>query len=279
MGETSYRKAWERLSDAQRKDFDDRLTAWKAAAPQIVENFEREHFLPDAEMMELMKFIIREGIPVGDTIITKLQEELIYTKLQLKGGEIRVSPKRIGFVIPEIEYKKFLYKTYYAPNSPDKKEMENFLTKLLLGVKENKENLDFLIKDGRCLHWVTWDKNKGEDPFLWKSDDTTCQDVQIALGLDKKRYAHSKLLLFCVDVAKLKNKGIQLLFRPTFCDAGFGENFRPAPMGFEDHGFTWPFGKQPYSETDHRKKGQPEAVARSEYITLNVIDEIIPLDK
>jgi hypothetical protein len=106
--------------------------------------------------------------------------------------------------------------------------------------------------------------------------DNTCREVQIALRLDKY-YAHN-VFLFLVDVTKLKDRGSHLFFRPTFCDADLGENFRPTPVDFIAHGLTWPLGEK-YLEKEHPQKGRPEAVVRSEHIVLGKIEKVILLEK
>jgi hypothetical protein len=280
MGETSYNKAWERLSDAQRKDFDDRLAAWKVAAPQIVENFEREHFLPAAEMKELMEFIIGEGIPVGDEKqVEKIRDKL--RDLQLKGGEIEVSPKWIGFAYPKDKYRNSLLKGYEYLFG--KKRIDEFF-KDIWDNWDNKKSLNKVKKEysefldctiSLFLQWVTWD-NKRNNPFSFMRAKT-CQEVRDALGLDEENYAHN-VFLFFVKVTKLKDRGSQLFFRPTFCDAYLGENFRPTPVNFVAHGLTWPLGEK-YSEKEHPTKGRPEAVVRSEHIVLGKIEKVLLLEK
>jgi hypothetical protein len=287
MEEFSYRKALTLLSADGRTTFGERLAEWRRASPQIAENFEREHFLPAEEMKELMEFIIREGAPVGDEQ-KMLRNELIYPPkgdLQLKGGEIKFPPKlkRIGFAIPEKKYKEFLLQEYGGEFSHEEDEVDKFLKTLLSGEKD-EDCIHYLFRAGHILLWVTWG-NKGDNPFPFlpssdneypDSDQSACWEVRVALALGKEY--ESRVLLFFADFEKIKDKGGKF-FRPTFCDADFGEHFRPAPLGFNDHGLTWPLGKKDYEEKEHKKEGRPEAVVRSEHIVLDMTEKVILLNQ
>jgi hypothetical protein len=290
MEETSYKKARKLFSEEEQNKFAARLIEWEKVNPQIAENFDREHFLPENEMRELMDFILQKGIPVGDKK-TDLQNKWIYSGngLQLKGGEIKVSPKRIGFAIPEDKYIDILQKQNYRKfGKPE--QIDEFFTDIQSSdavtiIKEKYADCKAItFKDEKCLLWITWD-NHGDNPFpfLHSSDNeypdrykSTCQEVRIALALDKSY--KPDVLLFFVDVDKLDNQDAQVLFRPTFCDADFGEDFRPTPINFIDHGLTWQLG-EPYSEEDHPKKGRPEAVVRSRNVILGIIERMILLNK
>ncbi|MDR1089642.1 MAG: hypothetical protein LBL79_01090 [Prevotella sp.] len=282
MEETSYRKSLELLSDDEKATLLAKLCEWEKASPQIADNFKREHFLPEEQMMELMYFIVNEGVPIDNKKIHL--RNLMRADYQLKGKEIRVSPERVGFAISEEAYKNFIIKEYFgkgiaidssvARNKEDVIALafKDFFDKLQKGDIDEIEP-DCLFKEENKLVWVTWDNNN-DDPFSFNQSDT-CLGIQTALGLDEK-YTGPKILLFIVNVDKLKKEDI--FFRPTFCDADFGENFRPTPVDFNDHGLTWPLGEA-YSEEEHSKKGRPEAVVQSKYLVLSVIEKMIILDK
>jgi hypothetical protein len=296
MGETSYKKALHLLSADKHKQemFKEKLTEWRKVSPQIVENFEREHFLPEEEMKELMKFIIDNGAPIDKSESKKDMRNKIYANYQLKGGKIEVSLKRVGFAIPKARYTEFLIKQDYKRFGNDN-QISDFLENIQKpDAKTNIEELysdclNYIFKEKEFLLWVTWD-DKGDNlfPFLPSTDDnkypdpdkSTRQKVKETLGLvyDKKEDNESEMLLFFVDVDTLEDNGSPLFFRPTFCDADFVEFFRPTPIDFNKHGLTWPVGKS-YSDEEHPKKGRPEAVVRSKHIVLGTIDRMILLNR
>jgi hypothetical protein len=115
--EISYEQVLRDLPEDDRKTFRKMLVEWKDKSPQIAENFEREHFLPKEEMRKLMEYIVSKGLPVGKKQIKKLEDELLHPNLQLMGDEIKVSPKRIGFAIPEQKYREALKKQYENQNN------------------------------------------------------------------------------------------------------------------------------------------------------------------
>jgi hypothetical protein len=198
---------------------------------------------------------------------------------QLKGGNIEVSPEWIGFAIPEENYKDYLTRQFNKEIDKKigllkNKNVEDIFTRLDSGVIEKQYHDCIFHKEKEYLRWVTWDNDMKDEPFPFMKNNT-CREVQAALGLDE-RYTHNVRLVF-INVVKLNNKVTRLLFRPTFCDADFGENFRPAPLGFDKHGLSWPLGEK-YSEEEHLKRGRPEAVVQNKHIVLGATEKMILLE-
>ncbi|MDR1407254.1 MAG: hypothetical protein LBJ23_04310 [Tannerella sp.] len=247
------------------------MEEWEGKSPRIADNFRREHFLPETQMVALMCCIIENGVPVyneKDATLKRMRGN------QLKGGEIKVSPKWVGFAIPEKVYKNYLIVHHHDELGLDDDEFEKMFDRLVEGEKY-EELLDSLFKPEDYLLWVTWD-NDGDNPFPSQMSESR-EKVRNVLGLDKI-YIEQNVLLFFVDVDKLKKRNGNL-FRPTFCDADLGEHFCPAPVGFISHGITWPLNlnREKYSEEEHLKKGRPEAVMRSKFLALNTVEKMIRL--
>ncbi|MDR2469156.1 MAG: hypothetical protein LBD27_01580 [Tannerella sp.] len=275
MAKTSFDKAYDSLNRDEQHDIEKIMEQWP---PRIAENFRREHFLPVLEMKELMRFMIaNKDMSYAD--MQKKMRRLFYTDFQLQGKPVQTSPRRVGFAIPAEVYKKHLRKKYFGLFLYDEVELKTFVDgiKNIDTVKEKfKDDLDSTLKE--YLIWVTWEvKEDFEDnPFYFDNSDT-CEGVQMALALDEI-YKTPNVILFIVDAGKLNRDA---LVRPTFCDADFGNKFRPAPIRFTAHGYTYPLSEPPlpYSEEKHLKEGRPEAVIRSEHIVLSKIKEVILLNK
>jgi hypothetical protein len=281
MEETSYGKSMELLSEDEKATLLAKMDEWEKASPQIANNFKREHFLPEKQMRELMCFIVNEGVPIGSK--KGDMQDKIYADYQLKGGEIKVSPspKRVGFAVPKESYINFLLRKYRTAMGSDRIVAERYLNRLLKDGVIGEKILGCLFNEENFLIWVTWDKNNEDNPFSFLtsanenpvSNRSPWRQVQVALGLDEEKYAGQHILLFFADSNKLEKRDDKL-FRPTFCDADFGQNFRPTPVDFNDHGLTWPLGEA-YSEEEHPKKGRPEAVVRSKHIAMKTIEKMV----
>jgi hypothetical protein len=283
--ETSYSEAFGKLTKEGKVILQQVMDTWD---PRIKENFQREHFLSAKQMETFMCSIIdmvvkTNGMPDREDMKMYIRHELIYKNYQLKGGKIEDEPypHTVGFAMPLKHFKDFLSGKYINDYAGEVEEVNQIFQELEdTGVFYYPADLtDCPFKKEKCLIWVTWERNKAHaaDPFYFSKSDT-CREIKEILGLDDDR-AIPPLLLFIVDARELTAQGVDLS-KPTFCDADFGEKFRPTPLDFTLHGLTWPFSPtDSYSEKKHREKGRPEAVIQSRHMVLSKIKKVKLLNK
>lgn len=250
---------------------------WKSK--RVVENFKDEHFLSVDHMEELMLFIILRKDKVFDAIKTEMRT-LIYNKYQLQGESIKQTPypETVGFAISVNEYKDFLMRSYGQDwFDSDENEVEKFIINYSQGIYDDSYS-DFLFKNDFKIVWMTWEKTSDvHNPFYFMKYNKS-EEVTVTLGLDN-RYFKPPLLLFLVDVTKVNELDFKM-YRPTFCDSDFYENFKPPPLDFKDHGLTQPLvGTISDNGNSYNPERRPETVVRSQYVKLDKVKKVIYLNR
>jgi len=279
----SYQVAYQNLESENQVILDAKILEWEKSygwkSERVVENFKKEHFLPADKMEKLMRFIIEREDSEFDLIKDELRL-LIYNSYQLQGASIAQNPypKTVGFATAFNEYKDFLMRFYgKLLFDEDENEVEKFIIDYTQGIQDEMYS-ECLFKHDFKLIWMTWDIEKNaSNPFCFMQFNKS-EEVTVTLGLDD-RYFKPPLLLFYLDIDKIIEPNF-VMYRPTFCDSDFYENFKPTPLDFKQHGLTYPL-KIRIEENDkfytpHRR---PETVVRSKFIKLDRIEKVIYLPK
>lgn len=268
---SSYSIAYNKLSLADKEVLEEKILEWQDSngnrSLKVVENFKNEHFLNPNIMLEIMYFIIQRRYKPIKHILDELRT-LIYNQYILKGGKINSTDYAniTGFAIPGEVYKNYLMKAYKKYFNRDNRKLSKYISQLKDGVKDD-EISGFLFKEEYKLIWMTWDDSniKGNPwSFLQTS---TIDEIRIVLGLNDS-YAPPSVLLCEINTGDNKNDKLKL-FKPTFCDADFYENFRPTDESFKLYGLTEPLAKKiTVNGKELFFKRRPEGVTKSKHVTV-----------
>jgi len=285
MDKSHFDIAYDRLSKSEKQAIDERIEEWKKlrghVCEKVVNNFVCEHFLSVEVIEEIIYFIIRSDEESIEDIKENMRT-LIFDKYLLKGEKIRKAtyPKKMGFAMPREGYKNYLSLWHRDAFGGDDNEIDKFIDDACNGMinPRYKEERYYrcLFKEDYKLIWLTWeecgDDVRNEDPFCFMRY-RNASEVRITLGLDE-RYYKSELLLFYVNIDKVDISDF-VLYRPTFCDSNFYENFKPTPLNFKSYGLT-----QPLSDVivvngiSYHPERRPECVLKSKYMNYGLIDKV-----
>jgi len=216
-----------------------------------IRNLFDEHFLPEVKMKEITEIVRLSGDLCFD------YSELVkhgYSNLCL-GGRCRIDKKKIvvGSYIPKNRFINYLsndHKTLFKTRD----EIEKLILDLCTSPNDinPKYNIIPLRPDNRII-WMMWDNiNYTNNPLFFLTSDFA-NEALTAFGLGYDEYEGEDGLFFTFSVNS------EMLNRPTICDSGYNNFFRPTDIEFEDHGIIKPLNDGRYNILDRTLNLSPDA--------------------
>jgi hypothetical protein len=207
---------------------------------QWIRNFFDEHFLSQEVMEELCNIIYKNIDKDCDECRDRLIEHG-YNSL-CDGGlcKLKKTSYTVGSLIPRKSFKNYLIDNYISLFK-SKNEIENFIINLCINpIKVNPKYKDISLRKERRIIWMTWDSKKvHNNPFSFLNT-SYAEEARTALGLGFDNYKGEDFLAFIFN-----SRSTQML-RPTICDSGFNDFFRPTPIMFDQHGVIEPLNNGYY---------------------------------
>ncbi|MCF6171718.1 MAG: hypothetical protein L3J66_12135 [Bacteroidales bacterium] len=241
-----------------------------------IRNLYNEHFLKSDKMTEITEILKTSFTSCNDIshLLEHGYESLCY------GGKCSLQNDSIiaASVIPR---KTFIYylNTKYKHFFKTKKDANNFISDLCLNTKTiNPKYKSVLLRQKGRLVWMTWDKiNNSSNPAYFLKTKYA-EEARTALGLGFEDYRLKDMLVF-IFTSSTSN-----LHRPTICDSGYNDFFRPTDVLFKQHGIIKPLNNGKYNILDNEYEitdyalRLPEAVNWGSDYSINDVKKCILLN-
>jgi hypothetical protein len=201
---------------------------------QKIRNLYEEHFLLNYKMLEI--FAIFQA-SIAEDFESKLPKLISHAYDSLCSGDYSKIPEKIifaGSVIPKISFFNYLKKDYLYLFKKEN-EIYTFIDSLCLDTSSvNPKYKSIPLRPVKRIIWMTWDNvSISQNPFFFMQS-SYAEEARVALGLGYPSYVGEELLAFNFA------SPTEWLFRPTICDSGYNDYFRPTSIDFNDYGIIRP---------------------------------------
>jgi hypothetical protein len=208
---------------------------------RVVPNIERDRFLPDMAMLELLNTIKTKSTISTASLLDEYSRAC--WRYSLQGGDVVFAslPVLLGRAVDQEVFIDHLWQ-HFSKIFLFRGAVERFVDRIVVATTRitPREAAAYMT-----LHaaWVTWNqRDRLADPFEFASNHRG-DEVRANLGLKSKRKGRSAdLLLLCY-----KFDGTCKLYRPTIADAALYPFFQPPGDGEDRHGWTVPWPREEIS--------------------------------